>query len=147
MSQKLVWINKPIEDKEKIIEEVLQKRKENFSPEVRIGLIYFKPEKIQKLFDPLFKEYGRKLKVTRAWAHFMERGGFRASHQHTEMTALYYLKIPKNSAKMKNEETGEIIEPKEDSFCVFPSMLPHSLSEHKSDEIRLAIAMDCEEYG
>lgn len=135
--------NKPIEEKEELIMEVLEMRKKSYQSNAKIGLLFLDAERINKLFQPYFKILGVDVKVVKAWFHFMTKGGERTTpHEHGNQTALYYLQIPEGSAKMFFENTKEIINPVEDDFFIFDGNIKHGITEHQSDEIRLAIAAD-----
>ena len=138
-------INLPILDKELILQECQDFRKKNFSPapECLTGLYYLKAERLQMIFKEHLEQYGVDVKITRGWAHFLSNGGKRASHQHTAITGLYYLHIPKNSAKMWFDDTQEMITPEEDDFMMFETMKPHGITEHDNAEDRWAIAFEC----
>lgn len=137
-------INLPILDKEDVLNECRVARIRDFTPEDTLGLYYMKAERLQEMFAEHLIQYGVKVKITRGWAHFMSKGAKRASHQHTAMTGLYYLHIPKNSAKMWFDDTQEMITPEEDDFMMFEPMKPHGITEHDNLDDRWAIAFECE---
>jgi hypothetical protein len=133
-----------IEGKEELMKHIEVIRLNDFAPTEVTGLVYLDVDMLQKLFKPHFDALNIKLKITRGWAHFMGKGAIRRVHEHTTMTGLYYLHIPKNSAKMWFDDTDELIEPIEGDFILFDAMRPHGITEHKNDELRWAIAFECE---
>lgn len=121
------------------------RRKSHYSVDSNIGLWEIDLEWAKNTFEPVMKENGFNLVVTRAWVHFMERGGFRQTHQHNAIkTGLYYVTVPEGSAKMILDDTNTVFEPVEGDFYILPCMISHSVTEHQSDERRWAIAFDCE---
>lgn len=70
-----------------------------------------KAERLQEMFAEHLIQYRVNIKITRGWAHFISKGGKRSVHKHTSITGLYYLHIPKNSAKLWFRSTNEMITP------------------------------------
>ncbi len=140
---RLLKVHLPIKDADILVEKILFKIKNGFMPSAPIGLIDMDRDYLQKIFQPHLDALGlHDCKISRGWAHFMREDATRPSHQHTMLTGLYYLKIPENSAKLKLEDTDEIIEPLEGDFYILPEMIDHSITVHRSKELRLAIAFE-----
>jgi len=144
MSDEVHSVFYDIPEKEEIVKLLLQRMKDNFPDEQLIGLIYLNTDDMQKVFQPIFDMLQRKFKITRVWGHFMRRGAVRNSHLHdAQFTGIYYLKVPGDSAILLIGD--EPVDPLEGDFIVIPQMTDHSISEHRSDEVRLAIGMDLAE--
>jgi len=137
-------INRPIPNKVKILEKILKMKEQEFAESQDMGICYLDNSLLQELFQDHLKQYGMKVRILRGWAHFMTKGSSRASHQHTAITGIYYIKIPENSAKLKLDDTGEVFPPVEDDFIMFGIMRLHSITQHNNEELRWAIAFECE---
>lgn len=146
MIEGLIHAHWQIPEREEIIAMLIKKMNGSFRPQDIIGLIYLNPREMQKVFEPIFTMIEKKFKITRVWGHFMKKGALRESHQHdAPFAGIYYLKIPEGSSVLRLDDTDEILQPVENDFIVMPSMTPHSISRHESDEVRLAIGMDLTE--
>jgi hypothetical protein len=141
----------PGDSRARLIFECNKIRYEQFHPQDdRIGLCYLKEDLLQEIFGPLIEEaFGLKVKITRGWGHFMQKGSTRPVHTHnSEVSFLYYLHIPEpieQSAQMyfvtkRGEEPAQL---KQDDLWLFPGMIEHGISEHKLEEIRWAVAGEC----
>ncbi len=137
-------IHKVIADKENFIAYCKQRIRQKFHPKTDIGIVYLNNSEMQQKFNPFFEEMEIKAVITKVWVHFMRTNSYRQSHQHEKDTGLYYLLIPPHSAKLKFEDTDEIIDAIEDDFMIFPKLRPHSITTHTPAEDRLAVAMELE---
>jgi len=134
-----------IPEKQELVKLLLQRMKDNFPDEQLIGLIYLNTDDMQKAFQPIFNMLNKNFIITRVWGHFMRRGAVRLSHLHdAQFTGIYYLQIPSEDPAMLFIG-DEPFAPVEGDFIVIPSMTDHSISEHRNDEVRLALGMDLEE--
>ena len=117
----------------------------------------------------VFKHYGwiydsTKVKCTSMWSIINKKGSFNIEHIHSNnyLSAAYYVKAPKNCGKFKaltpniisknyfpksnkitelNALTAKI-SVAEGDLLIFPSYLPHSVEENKSDEDRVIISFN-----
>ena len=99
-------------------------------------------KEIDYFFVPLIKDiFDLHVRIKRAWLHFMKNGASHSSHEHVEPTAVYYLQVPKNSGNLILHNIKETIVPKENDFLIVPALAKHSITENKSDRIRIVLAM------
>ena len=144
MNDEVLTVFYKIPERQEIIDLLTQRMKDNFPDEQLIGLIYLNTDDMQKIFQPIFKMLDRNFKITRIWGHFMRKGAIRNSHLHdAQFTGIYYLKIPEESAILFIG--NEPLAPIEGDFIVIPKMTDHSISEHRNEDVRLAIGMDLAE--
>ena len=147
----MIKFHLPIDDPDPIIESML--RMVDTAEEYQgkdMGLIYIDSDALEILFSEHLKHikevHKKDYVIIRGWVHFMKKGSERKPHLHSSTTGLYYLKIPENSGKLYFDDTAEFIDPVEGDFHLFGRMLSHGITEHRSEYIRLAIAMELEEY-
>jgi hypothetical protein len=139
------------DDRGRLIFACKKRMYEEFPLTDKIGLCYLDPEFVQNIFGPMILDtFNLDVKITRAWGHFMREGGERPVHQHnSQVSFLYYLVIPENSAmiyfpKYDGNEQNEYHVPAENDLWIFPHMIEHGITTHKTKEIRWAIAGECE---
>jgi len=142
-SSSMKIINLPIFNKDALLQEYKLARKTEFKPGDDVGIYYLDADRLQIMFKEHFELYGVKAKILRGWAHFMVKGASRNTHKHTDMTGLYYLRIPKGSGQLIINDTGEVITPAEDDFFMFEPMVAHEITPHDNEEERWAIAFEC----
>ena len=108
-----------------------------------IGLYHLDITDMEAIFLPVLeKEFNFKTRFDRIWGHFMDKGGERPFHNHTESTMLYYLDIPEGDVGKFVYEGGEII-PKTNDLYIFPPRLRHKITPNNTDKTRWAIASNC----
>ena len=124
---------------------------------------------ISKHIQDVFDKYGwtfdpPKVKCTSMWAIINKKGNFNIEHTHSNnyLSAAYYVKAPENCGNFKASNPNIIsrnVYPKSDKstelnsnsasinvsegdLLIFPSYLPHSVEENKSEEDRVIISFN-----
>ena len=125
--------------------------------------------KVQEYILNAFQNFGWKIKnknirISEMWAIINKKNDFNVIHTHPNcyLSAAYYVKAPNNCGKFeiehpniakkyafpeietKNELNLEVasIEIKEGDLLLFPSYLPHKVSQNFSDEDRIVISFN-----
>ena len=125
--------------------------------------------KIQPYIIDAFQNFGWKIKnknirISEMWAIINKKDDFNVIHTHPNcyLSAAYYVKAAKNCGKFeiehpnsakkyafpeiekRNEFNLEVasIEIEEGDLLLFPSYLPHKVSQNKSDEDRIVISFN-----
>ncbi len=100
-----------------------------------------KIKELDPFFLDLIKRWGLGNKILNPRVHFMlPDADHQAGHNHSTDTGIYYLQIPKNSGNLVFPNLNIEIEPHEGLFLVVPAKEIHTITENKSDGIRLALA-------
>lgn len=95
---------------------------------------------VKGLFEPIIEK-----RITKAWVHFMEKGGSRQDHTHSApWTGVYYVTAPIGSAEMILE--SERIPCVQGEFILFEANKHHRVTVHRSDLTRWAIAFEAEDF-
>ncbi len=143
MNPDVIHIHHPIVITPAEIDAWLKEKKRRSSDDNPTGIWYLELAWLKEKFQPIFDKLGVNLEITKGWVHYMKKGGFRTSHEHSGLTGLYYARIPKGSARMVLEDDNTTVEPVEGDFYLLPKDLKHRITTHESGEIRWAIAFDC----
>jgi len=99
------------------------------------------PVKDLDFFLNLIKEHKLGTKLIEAWVNFMMPStDHLAGHIHPYATGVYYLLSPKNSGNLKFPDMNLEIEPRENLFLVVPKAVTHSITENKSNGLRISLA-------
>ena len=121
---------------------------------------------LKKIFtDEMGWEYNSdKIKITAMWSIINKKGSFNIQHNHPNayLSAVYYVKVPKNSGNIKFFDPKEQknirypkiknytdisaviteITPKEGDLLIFPSYLYHSVGENLSEDDRIIVSFN-----
>ena len=119
-----------------------------------------------KIFvDEMGWEYNPdKVKITGMWSIINKKGSFNIQHNHPNayLSAVYYVKVPKNSGNIKffdpreqknirfpkiksYTDTSAVITeitPKEGDLLIFPAYLYHSVGENLSEHDRIIVSFN-----
>jgi hypothetical protein len=82
------------------------------------------------------------------WLNDMGPGHTTTEHTHEEddelLSGVYYVRVPEGSGELliRDRDMRSTVQPQEGMFVFFPPQLPHAVSENRSVEARLSIAMN-----
>jgi uncharacterized protein (TIGR02466 family) len=114
-------------------------------------------------FAKSFLSKNKKVKFNDGWLNLSNPNSFQEYHvhPHSHFSAVYYVKVPKNSGKIVFKKRGStnmfdfevtdfnelngntfLMEPKECDFLIFRSDLEHMVEKNKSCEHRVSLAMN-----
>ncbi len=138
---KLIILREKLPDKEKWLAYMVEQMNvRTFHDKIK-GCVDIDHTKIEPFFKKLLLKKGLDITIDKAWIHFMAPGSdHRHGHEHSHDTGVYYLQIPENSGLLHFNKTKEFITPEEDMLVVVPKLITHSMTENKSNGVRIAMA-------
>ena len=112
-----------------------------------VGYVMLDNEEMQKVFQPIFDKLGINPKISYVYIHYTARNGQFAVHSHDRPHAVCYLQVPLNCAHIyfPDFDSDDTVAPIENKILVIPEGIPHGISQHHSDTLRIAVTMQLED--
>ena len=140
----LITLVQKIDNKQEFLQEInLRVAKENFVDPDR-KFLYFEPEKIYKMLEPIFKKLKLNVKISQTWVHIMNPKAFHTTHNHEHDTGVYYLQALKDCGNLYFDDMDIEIPIEEDLFIVVPAREKHSITKNRTKFQRIALVVAME---
>ena len=98
---------------------------------------------IDRNFQHIFKEKGISPRVKDAWINAFPIGhSSMAGHNHVGEVWVYYLSTPENCGEIILVDQNKTITPQEGDLIVVPKGENHKVTENKSQDYRISLAME-----